>query len=153
MNAVEAIQNLHDRCAVYTSAPTASRLLDTIGWTSDADLAEAVLLEPCVGEGAILLEAASRLLSGLRRSKRLLDLSTLAPRIVGFEFHEESANVARQAVRGLLLAAGLAPSIAQSIAHAWVQAQDFLLHPAGKARRATWPLILHMFAGASCRRS
>ncbi|MER8480728.1 hypothetical protein [Mesorhizobium sp. M1163] len=131
MNVAGAIQELHDRCAVYTSHSTAVRLLDTIGWSSDEDLSCSVLLEPCVGEGAILVEAVSRLLGSFRGAGKPLTRRLLAPRIQGFEFHDETADEARRAVECVLLNANLSRPSARALSHVWVRKRDFLLQVPG----------------------
>lgn len=127
MEFAAAIQQLHDRCAVYTSASTASRLLDMIGWTAEADLSKSVLLEPCVGEGAILLEGARRLIASMRSKRRGLDKAALLPRIKGFEFHPGAASVASISLRRLLSEAGVSWTTACQLTEKWIRQRDFLL--------------------------
>lgn len=127
MRLATAIQELHDRCAIYTSAPTASRLLDMIGWTAEADLSRCVLLEPCVGEGAILIEGVRRLVASMRSTGRGLGKAALLPRIKGFEFHPGAARSAKINLRRLLLDADIGWNTASELADAWVRERDFLL--------------------------
>lgn len=129
MNLAAAIQELHDRCAIYTSTSTSARLLDLIGWTQSADLSRKTLLEPCVGEGAILLEGVRRLLASLRANGKGLAKRTLAPRIRGFEIHPGAAAAARRNVRLLLMEQGVAWDTAGAVAEIWVGERDFLLEP------------------------
>lgn len=129
MNAVKSVQALHDRCAIYTAATTAARLLDLAGWTADADLTEAHLLEPCAGEGAILLEAIDRLLESLRCRGLALSRETLSDRITSFEIHPATAKVARASVVRRLKAAGLSPASARWVAQTWLVQDDFLTRP------------------------
>lgn len=150
-----AIQQLHDRCAIYTSASTASLLLDLIGWASDADLSECVLLEPCVGEGAILLEGARRLIASLRSNGRDLGKKALIPRIKGFEFHPGAARAARIALQGLLAEVGLDHELACEVAESWILARDFLLeqplratHVAANPPYVRWAKLPSMLAKA-----
>ena len=133
MELAEAIDELHDRCAVYTSAPTACRLLDLIGWREDVDLSKSTLLEPCVGDGAILVEAVRRLVISVRRSGGAVQMGTLHARIRGFEFQREAAAKARLAVREELGRAGMRPASADRLAKTWVIERDFLLEPPGHA--------------------
>lgn len=127
MGLTTAIQELHDRCAIYTSVQTASRLLDIIGWTSDANLSRSVLLEPCVGEGVILLEGVRRLLASFRSHGRSLSKASLIPRIKGFEFHPGAARSARLNLRRLLIEEGFAWDTASELAETWIRQRDFLL--------------------------
>lgn len=129
MNAAKSVQALHDRCAIYTAAATAAKLLDLAGWTADADLTNARLLEPCAGEGAILIEAIDRLLEGLRRRSIPLSRETLTDRITSFEIHPTTANIARGSVVRRLKAAGLSPALARWLAQTWLVQDDFLMTP------------------------
>lgn len=127
MKLTAAIHQLHDRCAIYTSAPTAARLLDLVGWASDVDLSRCVLLEPCVGEGAILLEGVRRLIISMRTHRRGLGKAVLLPRIKGFEFHRDAARSARISLRRLLMEEGVAWDTATELAEGWIRERDFLL--------------------------
>lgn len=133
MSLAAARRQLHDRCAIYTSAPIASRLLDTIGWTSEADLSKSVLLEPCVGEGAILLEGVRRLIASFRTHGRGLRKTILLPRIRGFEFYHAAAKASRREVCRLLIQEGVSWTTASKLAEAWVVERDFLLEKPGRA--------------------
>lgn len=128
-----AVQQIHDRCAIYTAPAMASRLLDLAGWTEDVDLSSAILLEPCVGEGAIIVEGVRRLVRSLLARGLPLDLGSLRARIRGFEFHSGAVRTARTAVRRLLIDHGLDSSNAGILANDWIQERDFLLEPFGAA--------------------
>lgn len=128
-----AIQELHDRCAVYTSVPAAARLLDLAGWTEQTDLRNSVLLEPCVGEGAILVEGLHRLLASFRSNNRPLTKKALLPRIRGFELHTGAAGTARRKVMRLLVGQGISWNTASALAQAWITEGDFLLQPPCRA--------------------
>jgi len=134
MSLTAAIEELHGRCAIYTSASAANELLDLVGWTAPSNLSKSVLLEPCVGEGAILLEAARRLLASFRARNKHLNRSALQPRIKGFELHPGTARVAKKNLRRLLLEEGLAWTTASALSDAWITERDFLLE---KPRYAT----------------
>lgn len=127
MNRAEAIKVMHDRCAVYTASGTAARLLDLIGWTAEADLSSAILLEPCAGEGAILLEAVDRLIASFRQHGRPITKKNLLPRIQAFEFHEPVAAEARRAIRLKLIQEGVNYATGDLLVNAWVRNADFLL--------------------------
>ncbi|WP_407865432.1 Eco57I restriction-modification methylase domain-containing protein [Phyllobacterium phragmitis] len=128
-----AIEQLHDRCAIYTSSATAARLLDYIGWNARADLSQAVLLEPCVGEGSILLEGVLRLLHSYRSHGRALTLEGLKPRIRSFELHPGAVAIVRQSLRTLLTNEGMSSHFADQLVSEWVYEQDFLLERPGRA--------------------
>lgn len=155
MGLARAIQELHDRCAIYTSAPTASRLLDLVGWTETLDLSKAVLLEPCVGEGAILLEATRRLIASMRAFEWRLTKTALLPRIRGFELHPGAARSARIDVCLTLLKLGIDWDMASDLADAWVSERDFLLeqplqatHVAANPPYVRWRKLPSMLARA-----
>lgn len=133
MTAFEAIEDLHARCAVFTTPETASRLLDSVGWTEQADLSVSTLLEPCAGEGAILLEAARRLVGSLRRRGLPLVPAVLGPRLVSFELHQPTAAVARCALVNLLTGEGIERDIALALADTWLKHADFLLRTPASA--------------------
>lgn len=128
-----AIEELHDRCAIYTSAPTAARLLDLIGWTSSADLSQAVLLEPCAGEGSILLEGVRRLLHSFRSHGRIPSFGDLEPRIRSFELHPVAVATVRRLLRKLLIEKSISPQLADQLVLEWVCERDFLLENPGRA--------------------
>lgn len=133
MEMAAAIKELHDRCAIYTTATTASRLLDMVGWTAEADLSKCVLLEPCVGEGAILLEGARRLIASMLNNRRSLSKAALLPRIKGFEFHPEAARLARINLCLQLLDSGIRSATARALSEGWIRERDFLLEPPQRA--------------------
>lgn len=124
-----AIEQLHNRCAVYTSRPTAARLLDLAGWTASADLSKSVLLEPCVGEGAILLEGVLRLIRSQSLNGRLLSYEELKPRIKGFELHPGAVATVSERLKALLITEGISSSLADELLEAWICEEDFLLAP------------------------
>lgn len=126
MNAAESVQTLHDRCAIYTSTATAEKLLDLVGWTVENDLSSAVLLEPCAGEGAILVEAARRLTASLRRHQIEISRDSLSERIISFEFHPSTATATRSRIETLLLSEGVTKATAQWLARTWLRQRDFL---------------------------
>ena len=124
---------MHDRCAVYTASATAARLLDLVGWSAEEDLSASVFLEPCAGEGAILVEAVERLLASFRRRGYPLAKQRLLPRIKAFEFHGPVVVEARRAVRLALMRAGMRWDTSSSLADAWIRQADFLLEAPGSA--------------------
>jgi hypothetical protein len=133
MKRAEAIQAMHDRCAVYTASETAARLLDVVGWTAEQDLSTSVFLEPCAGEGAILVEAVERLIASFRRHGHPLAKRRLLPRVKAFEFHGPVAAEARRAVRLVLMREGVSWEASGALADAWVREADFLLEAPGSA--------------------
>ncbi|ESW95649.1 hypothetical protein X769_28265 [Mesorhizobium sp. LSJC268A00] len=121
-----AVAAIHEHCGVFTRPEVACGILDLIGWTADADLAGRRLLEPSCGDGSFLVPAAERLLESARRRCALHE-AELSDSILAFEFDAETAERARNRLRDLLEAAGLAPDTAGRIALRWVRSEDFLL--------------------------
>lgn len=125
----EELEVLHQRCGIYTRRETVERLLDWIGWTTDADLGTERLLEPACGDGAFLIPAAERLLaSGVWRG-----LDDLGPRIRAYELHPAAASRARSEIRLLLRARGFSAHEARQLARRWVRTGDFLLDCGSRA--------------------
>lgn len=124
---------MHDRCAVYTASETAARLLDVVGWTAEHDLSNSVFLEPCAGEGAILVEAVERLIASFRQHRHPLTKRRLLPRIKAFEFHGPVAAEARRAVRLVLMRQGVGWDTSGTLANVWIRQADFLLAAPGSA--------------------
>ena len=127
MSLDDAILEMHNRCAVFTTENMACRILDWVGWTPSVDLQESVLLEPCVGDGSILVEAARRLISGLQGQTHRLGVKQLRERIRGFEFHPETASKARAKLEQVLIDEGLKLRTAKLLPKYWIADQDFLL--------------------------
>lgn len=121
-----AVAAIHDHCGVFTRPEVACGILDLIGWTADAELTGRRLLEPSCGDGSFLAPAVERLLDNARR-RDALDEATLSDVVCAFEFDPGTAERARQRVRDLLEAAGLAVAVAERIADRWVRCEDFLL--------------------------
>ena len=145
-----AIAALHKRCGVYTKPPLVRRVLDRIGWTLDADLAGARLLEPAAGAGAFVVEAAARLVRGLQRRGVEPTIKHLRGRILAFELVPAEAGRARQSVRDALRELGLHHATALAAARAWVKTGDFLLadlqdasfsHVAGNPPYVRWAKV------------
>lgn len=122
----QAIDQLHERCAVYTRNEAAERLLDRIGWRADADLSGAVLLEPAAGEGAFLVPAAHRLIRSLRAAGIDLTYDVLADRIQAWEIHPVAAAACRVRVVAALCEAGLDSDLASKLVEQWVCVGDFI---------------------------
>ncbi|MBB3952641.1 Eco57I restriction-modification methylase domain-containing protein [Aureimonas jatrophae] len=144
------VQRLHDRCGVYTRTRMVEQILDAVGWTEEADLSRARLLEPAVGNGAFLVEVVRRLMRSL--VIRGLDPRNVAleERVVGFELHDGEATVGRSRLRRVLREAGIEATEAARLAAAWLRTDDFLLqdhsedrftHVVGNPPYARWSKI------------
>ena len=122
-----AVAALHASCGVYTRPGLVARLLDRVGWTHDADLADSRLLEPGAGDGAFLVEAVKRLVASFRRRGIPLRIDTLRERVLAYELVPAEANKARSRVVAAMKASGVHQATAHACARAWVKTGDFLL--------------------------
>lgn len=123
----EVVDELHSLCGVYTRPELVKRLLDRVGWVSDVDLSSSRLLEPAVGDGAFLVEAAKRLVGSFVRRRCQLTIKSLGDRILAFEIVPREAQTARKRVISELTHLGVHHSTARACARAWVKNEDFLL--------------------------
>lgn len=144
------VEALHQRCGVYTRSSVVRTLLDAIGWDASNDLSEARLLEPAAGDGAFVVEAASRLLASLAARNVMPTASVLTDRIVAFEIHPGEAERGRSRIADALVAGGLSGDLADDIARQWMRTDDFLLdglseggytHVAGNPPYSRWSRI------------
>ncbi len=126
-----AVQELHARCGVYTKPEIVNEILDAVGWTSGADLAETRLLEPAAGNGAFLVAAAERLIASFRRRDIDPKAAQLVDRISAFEIHPAAAGEARMRVWKTLLKSGLHHRTATACVNAWIADEDFLMAEPG----------------------
>jgi hypothetical protein len=144
------VATLHDVCGVYTNERLARDVLAGIGWNSQTDLTGQVLLEPCAGDGAFVLQAAKALIASFKIRGKALTVRELKPRILSMELVPQEAEKARAAVRELLRLEGLSVARADSIARQWVRTGDFLLqdfkrkrftHAAGNPPYVRWSRV------------
>ena len=103
------------------------RLFDRVGWTPEADLASARLLEPGAGDGAFLVEAVVRLVDSFVRHGVRVDINSLRDRVLAYELVPREANKARARIASKMKALGIHHSTARACACAWVKTEDFLL--------------------------
>ncbi len=122
-----AVATLHARCGIYTRPALVDEILDDVGWTALADLSSARLLEPGAGDGAFVVEAASRLVESFRRLSLPTKASTLTDRIRAFELHPPAAMEARRKLRDRLLGHGLHGKTVKVCVDAWIVEGDFIL--------------------------
>lgn len=128
----DEVDDLHQRCGVYTKTELVEHVLDLVGWTAQADLAGKRLLEPSAGDGQFLVAAVRRLIASCRAWGRRPTLKLLYPVISAFELHPLEAVKARDNVAKALTDMGLASSVSQKLAARWVKEGDFLLSGSGK---------------------
>ena len=118
---------LHRHCGIYTKPAVVHRILDAVGWTDDADLSSARLLEPAAGAGIFVMQAAHRLVASCRRNGVRISASTLSDRILAFELHADAVGEARANTRETLIGLGVHHKTAEACANAWIKNADFLL--------------------------
>lgn len=120
------VEALHQRCGVYTRDSVVCTLLDAVGWNSDFDLSGQRLLEPAAGDGAFVVEAASRLLDSMKHRGITPTPSLLESRICAFEIYPREAIRARARTWEILVAHGLSRDDAERVSENWVRIADFL---------------------------
>ena len=98
-----------------------------MGWTHDANLSRARILEPAAGNGEFVVEAARRLVGSFRQHGVKLSTSSLADRIEAFELHRAAADEARSRVESALRELEVHHRTAKACANAWIVTADFLL--------------------------
>ena len=123
------ISYLHQRCGIYTDHETAKTVLKKIGWIKSNNLRKARLLEPCAGDGALLVVAIRELIGSFRKHKIPLRFQMLSERIIAFEIHPLEAQKAREAAAFELRTLGISSSLAGQLVNEWIRTEDFLLTP------------------------
>lgn len=111
--------------AVYTKRWVVELLLDLAGYTSDANLAEAVAVEPAAGNGAFLGPMISRLVACCSRLGHALEHCENSLRAYEVDF--ASAERARAVVNHLLTSLAVDPAVAAFLSKSWVRTEDYLL--------------------------
>lgn len=109
---------------VYTKPWVVELILDLAGYTPQANLVDAVAVEPAVGDGAFLVPMALRLVQSCQRQQR--PITDISMSLHAYELDETSAIAARNAVSQALIADGLSSADASALAHGWITTGDFL---------------------------
>jgi adenine-specific DNA-methyltransferase len=109
---------------VYTKRWVVELLLDLAGYTSKADLAAAVAVEPAAGTGAFLGPMIKRLADSCQRRGR--PISDSYHSLIAYELDEQSAQRARAFAIESLKMCGVNPEVAEELAKAWVRTADYL---------------------------
>ena len=115
-----------DQGVVYTKPWVVELMLDLAGYSSDADLVDALAIEPAAGEGAFVVEMARRLIASCRARGR--PISGCLRSLIAFEIDEAGAEAARSAVFRTLRASSVEAGQARELATTWIRSGDFLLH-------------------------
>jgi hypothetical protein len=113
------------RGAVFTRRWVVELLLDLAGYRSDANLVDAVAVEPAAGAGAFLGPMIDRLIESCRTLGK--PLTACAESIAAWELNEESAVRARMLVTDRLRNHGADSEAARYLASRWVRTGDYLL--------------------------
>lgn len=113
---------------VLTKPHIVDLILDLVGYRSDDDLGGLSLLEPSCGTGAFLIRAARRLMESAAKHAR--PASSLVNCLTGVDIDLGHVQETRAALCALLVDDyGVARTVANELAAAWVQHTDFLLAP------------------------
>ena len=113
---------------VFTKPWVVELLLDLAGYSSRANLVDALAIEPSAGEGAFLVPMALRLVDSCLRQNR--PVSDCGSSLIAYELDNARAKVARRAVANSLEARGLERSVAEALAEGWVRSGDYLFDAA-----------------------
>lgn len=114
-----------DHGEVFTRRWIVDLILDLVGYTSHADLATKVVVEPSCGTGAFLVPIVERLTESARRYGH--GLSELSDCIRAFDLMDGNTELAKKAVEVSLHEAGTPVAQAKDLAAGWIRTGDFLL--------------------------
>ncbi len=115
---------LETKGVVYTKRWVVELLLDLAGYRSEANLADAVAVEPAAGDGAFLGPMIERLAGSCRRLGR--PLSDCRSALIAYELDDASAERARSLAASILMKHSLNSASAEKLASAWVRTGNYL---------------------------
>lgn len=136
-------QTREKKGVVYTKPWVVELILDLAGYQTEADLVDAVAIEPAAGDGAFLVPMAKRLVASCKRQNRpVLDA---AGSLVAYELDGSSAELTRRAVIRALIGNDVARPDAEELAQRWVRVGDYLFDaPIPPSRRfCYWESPIH----------
>lgn len=110
---------------VFTRRWIVDLILDLAGYTSDKDLGMLRAVEPSCGTGAFLGPMVERLIESCTRHNR--DIATTLTAIRATDLLDDNVKAAKDLVSGLLIDSGVTDTTAETLASAWVTANDYLL--------------------------
>lgn len=115
---------LEAKGVVYTKRWVVDLLLDLSGYCAEANLVDALAVEPAAGAGAFLGPMIERLIRSCQRMGR----SVLECRdsLIAYELDDESADRARRLATQALLELGVSGSVADDLIAGWVRSADYL---------------------------
>ena len=109
---------------VYTKLWVVELLLDLAGYRSEANLVDAIAVEPAAGDGAFLGPMIERLADSCGRlGRQLLDCRSA---LIAYELDATSAERTRSLAASILMKHGLNSPSAEKLAGAWVRTGDYL---------------------------
>jgi adenine-specific DNA-methyltransferase len=115
---------LETKGVVYTKRWVVDLLLDLAGYKPEANLVDAIAVEPAAGDGAFLGPMIERLADSCQRLGR--PLTDCEGALIAYELDERSAECARSLAADILLKRGLKRPLAERLANAWVRTGDYL---------------------------
>ena len=121
---VPRLAPLEPKGVVYTKRWVVELLLDLAGYTSSANLVDAVAVEPSAGDGAFLGPMVERLADSCQRLGR--PISACRNSLIAYELDDASAGRARDLAAEVLEGRGISASTAKSLAQSWVRTGDYL---------------------------
>jgi adenine-specific DNA-methyltransferase len=110
---------------VFTRRWVVETLLDLIGYNTDSNLADRLLVEPAAGSGAFLVPAVERLLTSSVQNGRPVE--ELGEAIRAYDLQPRNVERCQALCRGLLESYGADSPTAAKLARTWVRQADFLL--------------------------
>jgi hypothetical protein len=114
---------------IYTKRWVVELMLDFAGYRQEANLVDAVSVEPSAGEGAFLVPMIERLVQSCEQHGR--SLSECESSLIAYEIDDVSADRARSLAVGLLTDRGVDRRLAKQLARGWVRTADYLLESTG----------------------
>jgi hypothetical protein len=114
---------------VYTKRWVVELLLDLAGYRAEANLVNAVAVEPAAGEGAFLGPMIERLADSCRKLGK--PISACRESLIAYELSEESAARARALAVRILTARDVEGPVAERLAEGWIRTGDYLLDALG----------------------
>jgi adenine-specific DNA-methyltransferase len=109
---------------VYTKKWVVNWLLDLAGYKPEANLADAIAVEPSAGDGAFLGPMIERLVDSCRRLGK--PLGDCRHALIAYELDDASAARARLLAANILIKHGVKRLEADRLAEAWVRTGDYL---------------------------
>jgi len=110
---------------VLTKPHIVELILDLVGYSTDSNLPEQKILDPCCGEGIFLVHAAHRLMQSIRGKEANVD--ALSDAIRGYDIDPRHVEATRVALTRALHRHDLPEHLSVELPKRWIQQADFLL--------------------------